>query len=535
MRLLQPGRRNRNENGVVAIVVAIVTCFTLIPLAAYAVDIGVQRVARRDVQAKADVIALDLARQLDGRTYAQLHASLQTLANKSAARNNATGMTVVPELGTLGTYSPTNPASYFTPTTVNTVVPTAVRVTVSTSVNFSLHGGSGGVVRSAVARSQATACFSIGSFALNLDSSKSLLLNGLINDSLNLSAISYTGLANANITLLGLATELGVGSPSELASLSTTWSLNQFYLALAHVLQAQGGEAADVTLLNQLAAASFGGLPNISVGSLLELGTASQSALDASVNVLDLVSTSAFVANGTNALAVPSLTAGIPNVAGVTASLKVIEKPKGGCFRVGGTVQTSQVDLDLTFTLANLNVLTLVASSTLTLHVSLAQALGTLTNIQCGNPYGVDVSVASALSQLSSHLRVDLKLLGIPIAYVDVNPATNAPAATNTVQFRHPPTAYDSPVSAGSGVALSTVSMTSTDIVLLGFLPLSLGGLTSALLSVIVDPIVNPLIANVNAVLVGPLSRLLGLELGGADVFVHQPPPHACDGVAMAG
>lgn len=533
MRLLQPGRRNRNENGVVAIVVAIVTCFTLIPLAAYAVDIGVQRVARRDVQAKADVIALDLARQLDGRTYAQLHASLQTLANKSAARNNATGMTVVPELGTLGTYSPTNPASYFTPTTVNTVVPTAVRVTVSTSVNFSLHGGSGGVVRSAVARSQATACFSIGSFALNLDSSKSLLLNGLINDSLNLSAISYTGLASSNITLLGLANELHVGSPSELAS--TTLSLNQFYLATAHVLQAQGGSAANVTLLNQLASASYGGLPNITIGSLLDLGTASGAALDASVNVLDLVSTSAFVANGTNALAVPSLTAGIPNVAGVTASLKVIEKPKGGCFRVGGTVQTSQVDLDLTFTLANLNVLTLVASSTLTLHVSLAQALGTLTNIQCGNPYGVDVSVASALSQLSSHLRIDLKLLGIPIAYVDVNPATNAPAATNTVHFQHPSMAYDSPVSAGSGVALSTVSMTSTDIVLLGFLPLSLGSLTSALLSVIIDPIVNPLIANTNAILVGPLSRLLGLELGGADVFVHQPPPHSCDGVAMAG
>ncbi|MFL6156446.1 MAG: pilus assembly protein TadG-related protein, partial [Marmoricola sp.] len=76
-----PSRR-RNEQGVVAVVVAIVTCFTLIPIAALAVDIGVQRVARRDAQSVADVVALDLARQLDGRTYAQLSPTMQTLANR---------------------------------------------------------------------------------------------------------------------------------------------------------------------------------------------------------------------------------------------------------------------------------------------------------------------------------------------------------------------------------------------------------------------------------------------------------------------
>ena len=38
-------RRLREESGVVAIVMALVTCFVLIPLAAFAVDIGMQRVA----------------------------------------------------------------------------------------------------------------------------------------------------------------------------------------------------------------------------------------------------------------------------------------------------------------------------------------------------------------------------------------------------------------------------------------------------------------------------------------------------------
>ena len=86
-------RRIRDEHGVVAIVVALITCAVLIPIAAVAVDLGVQRVARRDMQAPADVVALDLSRQLDGRSVAQITGaspSLQSLANASMARNNTT-------------------------------------------------------------------------------------------------------------------------------------------------------------------------------------------------------------------------------------------------------------------------------------------------------------------------------------------------------------------------------------------------------------------------------------------------------------
>lgn len=530
--------RRRGEHGVIAIVTSLVTCFTLIPLAAIAVDIGVQRVARRDIQAVADVVALDLARQLDGRSADVVGAGLQALANKSAARNSAgTGPIVIePQLGYVdeSAYDPANPEAYFTPV-AGTAVPNAVRVTASTTVDFSLRGGNGGVVRSSIAKTQKYACFSIGSFALNLNSAQSTLLNRLVNDSLNLSAISYTGLANANVSLLGLATELGVGSPSELAALNMT--LNEFFLASAHVLQAEGGEVADVALLNQLAVANFGGLPSLTFGDVLDLNSAPESALDATVNVLDLVSTAAFVANGTNTLAIPTLTAGIPNVSSVTASLKVIEKPQDGCHQVGDTIRTSQVDLDVIFNLANINVLGLVVAQTkLSVRVSLAEALGTLTNIQCGTPYGVDVSVASALSQVSSRLEITLRSLGIPIATVDVMPSTTAPASSNTVQFRNPPDLYDVPKSTGSGVALSTISMTTADINVLG-LPLGVttGGLLSGITSSILTPIVNPLIANTNAILVGPLADLLGLNLGGADIFVHQPPAYACNGVAMAG
>jgi len=532
--------RRRDEGGVIAIVVSLVTCFTLIPLAAFAVDIGVQRVARRDIQSIADVVALDLARQLDGRNASNIGAGLQALADKSAARNGAAGngaIVVTPELGVVdeNSYDPANPDAYFTPIS-GTAVPNAVKVTAETSVDFSLSPGSGGVTRTSIAKTQKYACFSMGSFALNLNSAQSTLLNRLVNDSLNLSAISYTGLANAKVTLLGLATELGVGTPAELAGLSNL-SLNQLFLASAHVLQAQGGEAADIALLNQLAVANLSSLPNISFGDILDLNSAPESALDASVNLLDLVSTAAFVANGNNALAIPTLTAGIPNVASVSAALKVIEKPQDGCHQVGDTVRTSQVDLDITFNLVNLNVLALVVAQTkLSVHVSLAEALGTLTNIQCGNPYGIDVSVASALSQVSSHLEITLRTLGLPIATVDVMPTTNAPAATSNVQFRNPPDAYDVAKSTGSGTALSTISLTTGDINVLG-LPLGVttGGLLSGITSALLTPIINPLINNTNSILVGPLADLLGLNLGGADLFVHEPPAYACNGVAMAG
>ena len=52
----------------------------------------------------------------------------------------------------------------------------------------------------------------------------------------------------------------GVGTPSELMDLNDL-SLNQLFLASAHVLQSQGGDAADIALLNSLAVANLSALP----------------------------------------------------------------------------------------------------------------------------------------------------------------------------------------------------------------------------------------------------------------------------------
>jgi uncharacterized membrane protein len=532
-----PARR-RGEEGVIAIAIALITCFTLIPLGAYAVDIGVQRVARRDAQAVADMVALDLSRQLDGRNYGQINPTLQALANKSAARNaSGTGLaSVTAQLGTinLANYDPSNPSAYFTAISNSAVVPNAVQVTVNQSVKFSLQPGTGGVARTAIGLAQGEECFSVGSYAANLDSAHSLLLNQLINDSLHLSVASYTGLASSNVSMLGLATQLGVGTVDGLLNLNAV-SLGTLYLATANALQASGGSAANIALLNQLAAANIG-TPTIKISDLFDFAPGSTAALNTSVNVLDIIAGSAMIANGTNALAVPSLTVGVPSLASSTTSLTVIQKPIFRCGRVGDSVQTSQVTLNETVNVSNLSILGLLtAQTTVTLSLQLAPATATLTNIFCGSVSGADVAVASALSQAISSVPIDLKLLGLTLVHIDGGISTSAPAATNTVSLRIPNDSVPVTKSTGSGVALSTLTTSNLNATVLGTLPLgmTLSGILSAVMSTIITPVVNPLISNLNTVLTGPLRDLLGLDLGGADVKFYTVP--TCNNPTLAG
>jgi len=539
--------RRRGEDGVVAIVVAIITCFTLIPMAALAVDIGVQRVARRDAQAVADLVAMDLARQLDGRTVSQLSGTLQTQANKSAARQGATGFTITPQLGTLGTYDPNNPDNYFVAMSASTGVPTAVKVTVAGSVKFTIQADkNGSVTRTAVAKSTSDACFRMGSFAARVSTSGSLL-NGLINDSLNLSVVGYEGLASSNIKLGDLAAKLGAGTPDQLMALDNV-SLGTLFSAAADVLQTNGGSSANVTLLNTIAGASFSGVTSthVKMSDLLDLteSTGSGSAFASSINLYDLLATTAFVANGSNFLAIPNLTVGIPGLAPnmVTANLKVIQGPQESCGSAGTTLSTSQVTLNLNVNLPSTGISLgilgiLTTSSTLTATVNLASATGTLTNVVCGpgaTDGGVDVRVDSSLASLSTSLHVDIKSLGITAATVDTGSSVSGVASSNSVSIRVPPDTYNSPKSTGNAPTETTVSnITSSDVHLLGLSLGLVGNVVAGVNSGIISAFVNPLIANLNSLLITPLSQALGLRLGGADVFGVDHP--VCNHPALAG
>jgi uncharacterized membrane protein len=230
-----------------AIVIALITCFVVIPLGAYAVDLGVQRVARSDAQSVADTVALDMARQLGNYN--------ADSANHAAPPGNGTVLTSVPQAASMTGATPTvrvwqghltesafaanrqsfgcgwqrgDPApanGYFSPTADAAGTFTAVLVTVTGSVRFNLAGGSGGVCRSAVASADSLTCFTVGSYVANLGNGTGLL--SIIDPPLGaqLTAVGYQGLASEDISITSLDKALkvaqasaGIGAPQGLAA-----------------------------------------------------------------------------------------------------------------------------------------------------------------------------------------------------------------------------------------------------------------------------------------------------------------------------
>jgi uncharacterized membrane protein len=542
-------RRRRDERGVMAILISLLTCCTLIPIGAIAVDLGVQRVARRDLQNVADLVALDVARGINGQPYSQLITTLQSDADKSAARSTVAGDPpyVTPQLGIVNPalWSPTdpNPAGYFTPVNSDADgTPNAVRVFASTTVHFSFAEGSGSAVQSSIAFAQDSACFSLGSFAARVSTSGSVL-NGLLSDALNLGVIDYRGLAYSSIQLNDLAAELHAGTPDELMSTSVT--LNQLFTAMAHVFQnsgttsSGGSSSANLTLLNSLAAASFSTVTNTSftLDKLFSLTSGQGSVAATKVNVYDLVAATAFVANGTSFLSIPSFSAmgGV-----VTGNLKVIEKPVVACGPVGTSVGTSQIDLQLSVHLPATSILGLLnTDSTLNITAKVGQATGTLSSIVCktGYPTGIDVAVTSALAQLSTSLHVNIKTLAsILVATADTGSGGTVAGSSSTVSVLVPSDSYGVPKETGAGPSETQVSnITSSNVTLLGILPLgvTVSTLVSAINTDIISAKVNPLLVSFNNNVVTPLSQALGIRLGGADVTLPEAP--SCGQVALVG
>lgn len=506
-------RPDRDERGAVAVFVAVALSLLLVA-SAFAVDLGMQRAARADMQAVADAVALDLARELDGRTATEL-GTLQTAADASRDRNEETSLgstpAVTPELGVV------NPATgVFTPVSGG-VVPNAVRVTASTVVDFAFGvAPDGGAQRSAVAMANPDACLRLGSTLLDLQSGNSVLLNAVLGDilggSVNLTAVSYQGLAGAEVGLADLAVALGAGSADEL--LATSVSLGTFMAAVADVLEDNGDTAEadviDATLLGALGAGV--GLGNVAVGQLLALGPGGDAALGATVDALSLLTTSAFVANGTNAIAIPGLALGVPGVGTATASVQVIEPPRLAC---GSAVaETSQVRVTLGLDASVLG----VVNARITTTLNLGNASGSISSVECtdgeATVLGVDLAPPSVLS-LATALRVDLLGL-LPVTEVSV-PGTTPSVAAGRAYDLDLPLRYDTPLTSDAGTGtLGLPNLTAAQLKVLG---LDITGLAFLLVRPVVIPLLNSLLDAVESLLLGTVSSVLGLRLGNADMF----------------
>lgn len=561
----------------------------LLAVAAFAVDLGMQRVTRRDMQAVADTVSLDLSRLVDGRTRSQIEAgtagvtaSLTAAKDASVARNatsivgSRAHLTVTPYLVTLiddssdpdtakDNYATTNGVPDQVP---STDVPDAVVVIATTDVQFgfgaAIGRSQGSASRSALAQATQQACFKIGSYAARLDASTSPLFTSLLNGALgNLSvgAATYQGLANANVTLAGIATALGLGGVDQLASANVT--ARQVILAAATVLS-QNGDTANAAALNAIAA-QLGSGQAVNLGGVIDATTGGATAATATINVLDLISGTAFLANGSSALSIPGVTTNL-GLSNLTTSANLIQGAQEKCGKRGIVASTSQSDVTITGNLADvatpsaingLNLSVDANSTSIALH--LASAKGTLTDIICGagtsvSPQGVDVEVKSELGTVS-RLSQTIKLNGTlgsgvlggllggllgNIASVQVvgtlalSAVTSQPATTRTAQIRVPnnPTTWTKPVSTGSGdLGLNTANVVATWTSGPTLVAKTLLGLNTTLslaqqaqllnnvVSSVSSSFVNPLVTTLNDTLINPLSGLLGLSLGGADVY----------------
>ena len=585
--------RSRDERGAVALTVGIVST-VLVLLASFAVDLGMQRVARRDMQALADSVALDLARLVDGRTADQIVAGNAMLlgmaagAAASEARNEGAALgddpTVTWTLVTLDVMGdPVRSADGAPVAVTGSGVPQAVLVNASTTVDFAFSVGSGGASRTAIGASESIACFALGSFAAAVNSGNSALLDGLVKDAINVNVGGYMGLADASVTLRSLALELGAGTVDQLLGLRNV-TLRQLFLASANALQRESGQVADVALLSSLSAA----VDSTFVLDFAELMTASaggQAALDTQFNLLDLVGAAAFVANGENFLSTPVFW-NVPQFSNGETGLKVIERPQRGCGRVDQTVaETAQVNLIAKPTLNIPTILGLSGASVpVELDVKLVGAKGTLRSITCGDgttasPESISVQIErSAVSSVS--LKIPIKLSGqirasnlltslLPFGLsgllgntqatfdltINAGVTINASPTSTTATYAVPPRTYGQAerVAGAATTLVPHVTIEAADVTgsvtvmagLLGLTPvtistgelfssgaLNLSALTAELTQKNVLPGINQFIDEVN-VFLEPTLNLLGASAAGADLFMLPRP--VCNSPSLRG
>lgn len=332
--------RRRDERGAVAVVAA-ATSLLLVAVAALTVDIGMQRVARTDMQSLADVVALDLALELGSRTVDEFEnqaPTIETLAMESRDRNKGTVGSVPSLSTTLGRIDANGDFQEL----FDDAVPTAVQVAARTSVDFAFGiATSGSAERSAVSQqTEDTACFELGSFAAALDLGDSVL--GPFADFLGLGTelelVNYEALASADVSLLGIAAAPAIGSPTALldpSGVSVGTLIEASIYALQHNEDAGSAENnAAIAVLNGLLETDSGlDLDGtVAIADVVSVDAGDSAALSAGLNVLELIGPSLALANDDSFLdvAVPIDLSSLGLGAG-SLTVSAIQGPRFAC------------------------------------------------------------------------------------------------------------------------------------------------------------------------------------------------------------
>lgn len=565
--------RQEDQRGAVTLIVAFLLG-VLLCSSAFVVDLGLQRVARADMQAIADLVALDLARHLDGRPVSELSPVLDEALAESLARNADTvgeDPDLTYELGKMGDAG-------FEP--VSAGVPSAVRVVARTDVPFAFGGitGSetGAAERQAAAESSSTACFRLGSFVAAVragDSSVLAPLNELLG--VNLDLVSYRGLADADLRLADLAATTVFGSPEGLLSSSITY--RNLVLAMIEALRREGGNTVAIQALDKILSSGVTAtMGAIRLADVLHVAPTDKAALDIALDVLDIVG-SARLADGQYFLGVPNIQGGVPGVGfqftGGIYLVAAAELACGAPNSVEARADTSQLNGTLGVNFTNLPSISAGVLGTLqtpkgdgVLEVRTGSGSGQLVAppaVHCGDgtaqdpsTMSVDVMTGLATYQLRANVSVaaDVRLLdltGLGLTSVLTNLLGNiltlgskislevevelrvgaAPTSGGSRADISMPPNDETPIRTGSSMILDVGSIVPTvkAVKLNGKVVADLGSVTAITNLILpeltssskafVDKTLTPLVNNINADFIGPVARMIGLRLAGADVY----------------
>lgn len=415
----------------------------LILMTAFAVDLGRQRSSRRTMQARADIVALDMVRLADGRNENDIltgsgpiyagSAGYAEYLQASATRNEVEVSKLTVEWGTWTEASDfiscrTSPAE--PPST--TCIPDAVKVTGRETTDYFFQPGSGQVTRSAIAAfgepvtdltvgSEPVTDLTVGSvgagFQSNVPSSVGLsatvqALNARLAaqfgatipnpGSAGFDLVGYRGLADADVDLGRVATNAGFASPNEM--LASDITVGQLFDATATALDQQAAEG-DPNAANAAAQLRrFHTQMGVDSNATMRLGNTlkyEQGGDDAAAatrtNVLDLLSGGAEVINGRNFVAY-QLSPGIPGVAVANVQQYLVRNATTVYGRrLGGFARNKQMRFQVVLQVAPLPGMTQPVR--IPLVIEAATAIGFVDRMDCSNPLpdseveiGVDTS-----------------------------------------------------------------------------------------------------------------------------------------------
>jgi uncharacterized membrane protein len=296
-------------------------------------------------------------------------------------------------------------------------------------------------------------------------------------------------------------------------------------------------------------------LHDVSVGEVANVQAGGENAaLASTVNVLDFLTTSAFLANGSSGLSIPATTLGIAGLTG-NIGLNLIQSPQTAFGPLGTQASTSQATLTASFPLDIGNVcagttelLTLLTSllgtvsgllglltgsicgllrstvnltATATFSVDLAKAIGTIDRIACTATNGqLGIGVQSGLVSTSLNLNVTARVGSSNLAPFGLALNTTGNGAASRADFTLPPELFD--------VFKSTTPPSGN----LGLVPTQLDTQGLGVLLTPIKNAVNPIATLLNDRLVLPLAKMLGVRVASADVA---PRLVSCDTVKLVG